>query len=105
MQALPGRNSRSEDEIDSGSNARSQTQKHEEMVTDFGELLHCVSALKEAHVTENANLKQKHKTMKEEIRGLKEARLREMEASIMKNTQFVHTILICIMFVMAAAPV
>ncbi|KAL5996039.1 hypothetical protein ACLOJK_026112 [Asimina triloba] len=71
------------------------------MVADFGELLHCVSALKEAHLTENADLKQKHKAMKEEIRGLKEAGLRrEMEASIMKKTQFVHTILICIMFVM-----
>ncbi|KAL5984578.1 hypothetical protein ACLOJK_018683 [Asimina triloba] len=74
-------------------------QKHEEMVTDFGELLHCVSALKEAHLTKNADLKQKYKAMKEEIRGLKEAGLRrEMEASIMKKNQFVHTILICIMF-------
>ncbi|KAL5996653.1 hypothetical protein ACLOJK_007572 [Asimina triloba] len=95
-----GRNSRSDGTTISGSDARSHIQKHEEIISDFGELLHCVTALKEAHLAETADWKQKHKALKEEVRGLKEAGLRrDMEASIMKKNQSVHTILICILVV------
>ncbi|KAL5991979.1 hypothetical protein ACLOJK_012891 [Asimina triloba] len=83
-----GRNSRSDATTISGSDARSHIQKHEEIISDFGELLHCVTALKEAHLAETADWKQKHKALKEEVRGLKEAGLRrDMEASIMKKNQ------------------
>ncbi|KAL6003830.1 hypothetical protein ACLOJK_004376 [Asimina triloba] len=95
-----GRNSRSDATANSGSDARSHIQKHEEIVSNFGELLHCVTALKEAHLAETADWKQKHKALKEEVRGLKEAGLRrDMEASIMKKNQSVHAILICILIV------
>ncbi|KAL6009016.1 hypothetical protein ACLOJK_022243 [Asimina triloba] len=58
----------------------------------------------EAHIVETVDWKQKHKAMKEEICGLKEAGLRrEMETSIMKKNKSIHTILICIIVVMAAA--
>ncbi|KAL6010069.1 hypothetical protein ACLOJK_000500 [Asimina triloba] len=45
----------------------------------------------EAHLPEIADWKQKHKTLKEEVRGLKESGLRrDMEASIMKKNQSHH---------------
>ncbi|KAL5996301.1 hypothetical protein ACLOJK_026377 [Asimina triloba] len=62
-----GHNSRSDCiTANSGSDARSHIRKHEEIVSDFGELLHCVTALKEAHLAETADWKQKHKALKEE---------------------------------------
>ncbi|KAL5997428.1 hypothetical protein ACLOJK_008358 [Asimina triloba] len=83
-----GRNSRSDATTNSGSDARSHIQKHEKIISDFGELLHCVTALKEAHLAETVDWKLKHKALKEEVRGLKEAGLRrDMEASIMKKNQ------------------
>ncbi|KAL6004231.1 hypothetical protein ACLOJK_004778 [Asimina triloba] len=82
------------------SDARSHIQKHEEIISNFGELLHCVTALKEAHLAGTADWKQKHKAKEEEVCGLKEAGLRrDMEATIMKKNQSVHTILICILIV------
>ncbi|KAL5984326.1 hypothetical protein ACLOJK_018430 [Asimina triloba] len=95
-----GRNSRSDDGANFGSDTRSHIQKHEKIISDFGELLHYVTTLKEAHLVETADWKRKHKVMKEEVSELKEAGLRrDIKASIMKKNRSVHTILICILIV------
>ncbi|KAL6002398.1 hypothetical protein ACLOJK_034330 [Asimina triloba] len=83
--------------VESESRVKSESSAHktEDIVADFGNLVCCVDALKDSHLKEARKWKQSHMTMKEDIRGLKEAALRrDMEARVMKQTL---AIVICIL--------
>ncbi|KAL5998117.1 hypothetical protein ACLOJK_009052 [Asimina triloba] len=79
--------SRSDIKIESRPHTESDTQQHDDIIVDFGDLVCCVDALKDSQVKEATKWKQSHMAMREEIRGLKEAALRrDLDARIMAGS-------------------
>ncbi|KAL5999037.1 hypothetical protein ACLOJK_009987 [Asimina triloba] len=58
-----------------------KTEKHDEIVTDFGELLTCVEALRISQHMETTRMKQKHQTLEGTLLRI------QMELTIVKRNQ------------------
>ncbi|KAL5985060.1 hypothetical protein ACLOJK_038897, partial [Asimina triloba] len=56
---------------------------HKDIVVDFEDLVCCVDALKDSQLKEATKWKQSHIAMRDEICGLKEEALRDLDAKIM----------------------